>query len=176
MMLSILQHTPVWVFALFAGLLVLGLHRMRAHETTAARLAILPVAMTLFSLFGLTQAFGPGIATIGPWAVALTAALGVGGMLPARDGVRDGVQYSSVTGKLHVPGSGLPLALMMTLFFLRYAVAVLIAMNPSLRQDALFVAGVAALYGLASGCFVARALRTWRSRDVSSADARTVLA
>jgi hypothetical protein len=51
----------------------------------------------------------------------------------------------------------------MTIFFTRYAVTVLLAIQPSLRQADSFTGGVAFLYGLLSGLFFARALRAWRS-------------
>ena len=59
------------------------------------------------------------------------------------------------------PGSAVPLALMMGIFFTKYAVGVLLAMHPELRHQMGFALGISALYGGFSGIFAARALRLW---------------
>jgi hypothetical protein len=159
MILSILQHTPAWVFVLFIALVALGVSRLRANTIGVRQLLILPIAMTGFSLFGLTQACGIGLVPLAAWSVAFAAMLAVAALRPTNPAV----QYSPATHSIRVPGSWLPLALMMTIFFLRYAVAVVLAMHPALHGETAFVAVVAALYGLSSGSFAARALLTWRS-------------
>ena len=163
MILSILQHTPVWVFALFVALVALGARRLRAHTIGVRQLLILPIAMTGFSLFGLTQAFGIGVVPLAAWSLAFAAMLVFATVRPTNPAV----QYSPAVRAIHIPGSWLPLALMMTIFFLRYAVAVTLVINPTLHGDASFVAGIAALYGLSSGSFAARALLTWRGATAS---------
>lgn len=161
--LEILRHTPLWVFAVFAALVALGVRRLRASDVPVRRLLILPVAMTLFSLFGLWQAFGGSALASIAWTLAFVATATIGWVLPRKADVRLVHYSSSASRRIHVPGSWLPLALMMTIFFLRYVVAVTLAMHPSLRLDSAYVAGIAALYGLSSGSFVARTANTWRS-------------
>lgn len=157
--LEILRHTPVWVFAVLAALVALGVRRLRASDVPVRRLLVLPIAMAVFSLFGLWQAAGASAVASVAWTLTFVATTAIGWALPPNAGV----QYSPGSGRVHVPGSWLPLALMMTIFFLRYIVAVTVAMHPSLRLDPSFVAGIAALYGLSSGSFAARTANTWRS-------------
>jgi hypothetical protein len=67
-----------------------------------------------------------------------------------------------------VPGSWWPLALMMTIFFTRYATAVALTMRPAVGEQAAVAVSAAWLCGLASGFFVARAARIWRVRGRSA--------
>jgi hypothetical protein len=159
MIIEIIRHTPVWVFFILVGLVYLGARRIRSSEIPAPQLVALPIAMACFSLFGLWQTFGSSVVAAAGWAFVFAALLIAGWSLPTNPGV----QYSAASRRIRVPGSWIPLALMMTIFFLRYAVAVLLAMHPSLRIETPFVAAIGAVYGLSSGCFAARALITWHS-------------
>jgi len=58
-----------------------------------------------------------------------------------------------------VAGSPWPLALMLAIFALRYAVAVSLVFHPEWRADPVFAASLALLYGALSGMFTARAVR-----------------
>ncbi len=158
MIIDILRNTPAWVFLLFAALVYLGLRRLRPSDVPMRRLLVLPIAMTCFSLFGLWQTFGASLGAATAWNLVFAASLVAGWTLPTHPGVT----YSAASRLVRVPGSWVPLALMMTIFFLRYIVAVLLALHPSLRFETPFIAGIAVLYGCSSGCFAARALLTWR--------------
>jgi hypothetical protein len=52
---------------------------------------------------------------------------------------------------------------MMAIFFARYAVAVVTAMQPALKADPGFAAAVGFAYGALSGAFLARALSILRA-------------
>jgi hypothetical protein len=158
MIVEILRHTPVWVFLILAALVYLGARRVRTSQIPARQLFVMPVAMAGLSLFGLYQAFGASPVAAATWILLFALLLATGWILPTNPGV----QYSSATRRIHVPGSWLPLALMLTIFFLRYVIAVSLAMHPSLRIETPFVAGIGAVYGLSAGCFAARALMTLR--------------
>ncbi len=57
-----------------------------------------------------------------------------------------------------VPGSWWPLAVILAIFFTRYAVTVMLVMNGELRQVAAFAGTASFVYGLSSGFFLARTL------------------
>ena len=155
MVIQILNGTPSWVFVLFAGLLWLGYVQSRARSVSTGRLMILPAALIAFSLFGVVAAFGTQPALLVTWAV------GVGGALLAHRFIAPAstARWEPAIGSFHVPGSWTPLALMMTVFFARYAISVGIAMNPSLAKETFFAVAVSLFYGLLSGIFLARALK-----------------
>lgn len=157
MILEILKRTPVWVFFLFALLVYLGYLQSRTRTVSPQRLAILPAAMLSLSLYGVLSAFGVNPIALGAWAIALLVAVVSISFAPFPRGVvREEESFK-------VPGSWVPLALMMTIFFTRYAIAVSLARDPSLRQAAGFIAAVAVSYGLPTGYFVARAVNILRT-------------
>jgi Family of unknown function (DUF6622) len=156
---EILRQTPLWVFGLFALLLYLGLLQARARSVGLPRLALLPLAMLGLSLFGVVSAFGARPLALGCWAGALAATAGASFALPPAPGIR----YVADRRAFSLPGSWLPLALMMTVFFTKYAVAVTLARQPALHAAPGFLAVVGCVYGLFSGLFFARALRILRT-------------
>ncbi|MEO8145913.1 MAG: DUF6622 family protein [Betaproteobacteria bacterium] len=163
MLLEILKRTPVWVFVLFAVLVFFGVMQSRTRQIGIGRVTILPVVLIGLSLSGLWSTFsGSGNAwfAIAAWLAAVAAAVLVNkyAKWPRN------VLYTVSTGRFLVEGSWLPLAVMMTIFFTRYAVTVTLAINPGLAASPWLAAGVSAAYGLMSGAFLARALRILSAR------------
>lgn len=158
MILQILQRTPPWVFALFAVLVIFGFLQSRPRQMGWTRVAILPLVLLGLSLSGMWTAFGPQPLAFACWLAAIVLALLANQFArwPRR------VVYAPDTRLFHVAGSWLPLAVMMTIFFTRYAVTVAMAMLPALKTSPAFLAGVGFIYGLMSGAFLARAVRIVR--------------
>jgi hypothetical protein len=61
-----------------------------------------------------------------------------------------------------MPGSWVPMLLIVGIFLIKYIVGVDLAMQPTLALDSRYVLIVGALYGLFSGIFAGRAARLWR--------------
>lgn len=150
----ILSHTPLYVWAILAGLITLGSLQLRTVRLTRTRLLIAPVALAGFAAWGVSSAFGARPAVLGTWLLGMALALGVNRKLLRwpRDVRFDGDAYI-------VAGSPWPLILMLATFVLRYAVAVALVFHPDWRSDAGFVATMAMLYGVFSGLFTARAVQ-----------------
>ena len=157
MLLQILAHTPTWVFAVFALLLWLGGRQLRANRIGLPRSAVMPVAMTGLSLYGVLSVFSHQPVAALAWGAAALVA----GFVVAQRTAPAGTRYDAATRSFHLPGSAVPLALMMGIFFTKYAVGVQVALHPALANDAAFALGVSALYGAFSGMFAGRALRLW---------------
>lgn len=155
MILQILQRTPPWVFVLFAVLLVLGVLQSRTRALGRARVAMMPAIFLPLSLWGVWNAFGPELLAFAAW----LAAVGTAVLLNRHFRAPRQVSYAPDTRQFHVAGSWVPLALMMAIFFTRYAIAVATAMQPALKTTPIFAAAVGFAYGLMSGTFLARALR-----------------
>ena len=69
----ILRHTPLWVWGLLAGLVVLGASHFRDRTTSLARVSLLPASMTVFSAWGIFAVLGgsPVLAQVlGTWLAA----------------------------------------------------------------------------------------------------------
>lgn len=109
----------------------------------------------VFALFAVLLAFGAEPLAYAGWLAGVGAATLVNRRLcwPKH------VSYAAETGLFRVQGSWPPLALMMAIFFTRYAVAVVTAMKPGLAASPVFAATVGIAYGALSGAFLARALR-----------------
>ncbi len=158
MLTEIMQHTPKWVFFLFAGLLWLGAKQLIANSVSLFRTTLMPLAMAGLSVYGVTSAFGDAYGPLLAWAVAAAALLALVLQRPLPAGTR----YDPVGRRFHLAGSGWPLVLMMGIFFTKYAVAAALAMHPGLRGDGQFSLWVPAVYGVFTGTFVGRAVRLWK--------------
>jgi hypothetical protein len=156
MILQILSRTPLWVFALFALLVALGLQQSRPREIGRTRVAVLPAIFLPLSLLGVWNAFGAEALAFAGWLAGVGAAL----LANRYAGLPRKVSYAGETRRFRLEGSWVPLGMMMAIFFLRYAIAVSIAMRPALTAAPAFIAAVGFAYGLISGSFLARALRT----------------
>jgi hypothetical protein len=150
---AILSHTPGYVWAILAALVVLGSVQLRRQRMSRTRLLIAPVTMGALSLWSATAAFGARPA------VALAWLLGMGAAWLANRALRWPREIASDGDAVVVAGSPWPLALMLTIFALRYAVAVSLVFHPEWRADPVFAAPMALLYGALSGMFAARAVR-----------------
>jgi len=160
MLLQILQRTPPWVFALFAILVVFGVLQSRTRQVSLVRVTILPLVLIGLSLSGLLGTFGANALAIAAWLTAVGAAL----LLNRAAKWPRKVSYAPATRSFLVEGSWLPLAVMMIIFFTRYAVTVTLAMQPALAGTTWLPIGVSFAYGLMSGAFLARALRILGAR------------
>lgn len=158
MLVQILANTPTWVWGLLAALLALGASQLFTRSASLLRVMILPAAMTGLSLYGTLSVFGAAPAGLLAWCAAagMAVPLVLRRPLPAR------TRYDAATRRFSLPGSGLPLLLILGIFFTKYVVGVMLAMRPALAGDAGFAPAVAALYGAFSGVFIGRALRLWR--------------
>jgi hypothetical protein len=156
---TILSHTPLYVWAILAGLIVLGSVQSRTLRMSRTRLLIAPAVLAGFAAWGVASTFGARPAVMATWLLGITLALVVNHKLLRwpRDARFDGEAYI-------VAGSPWPLVLMLATFALRYAIAVTLVFHPDWRSDAGFDIAMALLYGALSGLFVARAARILISR------------
>lgn len=154
MLLQILTHTPTYVWAILAGLIALGLASMRDREMTLQRLLILPLAMLALSLNDIANKFGLGALALLAWASGCTVA----GLLMARLG-RTRFTPTATPGRVLVRGSRAPLAIMLAVFFTRYAAAVMLAVRPQLATSNVATIVVCALFGIFNGILAGRLVR-----------------
>lgn len=161
MAMQIISHTPTWVFVLFAVLLALGLSQLLTRTASLKRITILPVVMLGLALSGVVSAFGHGSHGASALAIWVACALAAGALLFFRP-LPEGTRYAPDQRKFTLPGSPVPLMLIMGIFCTKYAVGVALGMHPELAQNSNFALGISALYGVFSGVLAARAARLWR--------------
>lgn len=151
---EIVRHTPVWVWALLAGLIALGLKQSRDHVLRRTRLLVLPAVLGALSLAGATSAFGAQPGVVLAWLAGLAAGTSVFTLfrLPLRAQALSGDRFA-------VGGSWLPMVLLLGVFTLRYLVSASLAMHLEVTQTSGFPIGASLLYGAVAGLFTGRAWR-----------------
>lgn len=150
----ILSHTPPWVFGLFVGLLALGLMQARPRRVGRTPALLLPAGMIVLSLAGIQSSFGLAAGPLGWWAVAmgLSTSLGYSMFRDRR------VAFDATAKQFLVPGRWTPLAVIMAIFFTKYAFAVMRALDAGVISSPAFAASLSGVYGMLSGYFAARAV------------------
>jgi hypothetical protein len=158
MILSILEHTPVWVWVLFCALIALGIAQTRTREVSTARATILPFIMIILSVSGVLSAFSQVALVCVTWVVGFFVSLRLAREVMA---VR-GASWLPEARNFRVPGSFVPLTLILGLFVTKYVVGVVLAINPELAANIRVAIALSLVYGAFAGLFWARA-RSLRS-------------
>ncbi len=156
MLQQIISHTPVYVWAILAFLVYRGVIASKNREIKLGRLFIIPAAMLGLSLQGIYTTFGPSGTAMQAWVLGATLAALAAFVLSAS--TRDIAHPAR--GTIAVRGSWLPLALMLAIFFTKYAVAVALSVSASLPREPLFASVVCTLYGAFNGIFIGSLLRS----------------
>ena len=155
-MQQLFSHTPLYVWAILGFLVYRGVLASRAREVTLRKLCIIPLVMLALSLSGVHGSFGfDGLAPYA-WAAGAQA----GGLLAWGLSNPRKMTAHPERGTLQLAGSWLPLSLMLSIFCMKYAVAVSLAIHPAYAHATGFVLTVCLLYGVFSGLFLGGLLRT----------------
>ncbi|HEV8313438.1 MAG TPA: DUF6622 family protein, partial [Burkholderiaceae bacterium] len=73
-----------------------------------------------------------------------------------------GTVYDARARRFSLPGSPVPLVLMMGIFCTKFVAGVTLATAPQMAQELSFALPIAAMYGAFSGVFLGRAMRLWK--------------
>jgi len=158
MIAQILSNTPLWVWGLLAALLALGFSQARSRTAGLPRIVLMPLGLGAFSLWGTISAFGASAPVLGSWFAATVLLL----LVVTQIRMPAGVSYDRDTRLFVLPGSWVPMALILGIFITKYAVGVSLAMQPDLNANGNFVLAIATLYGVFSGIFAGRTVRLLR--------------
>ena len=158
MQMSILRHTPSWVFILFALLICIGIAQSFTRRRTLYGAVLLPVAMIMLSGYGVISVFSFRAEIAAAWICGIAAALTLCETLC----IWKNISWSASDKRLIVPGSWLPMALIIGIFTAKFYVGAALAMDRGLALDIVFAASVSCAYGFLSGIFFARGLIVWR--------------
>jgi hypothetical protein len=148
----VLSRVPVWVWALLALILVMGLIQSRDQRMTRARLVMLPLAWLGFGAWGVLSTFGLHAAPLLAWLATLASAV----WLLQRSGWPGAARFETAQQRFFVPGSWWPLALMLGIFTAKFALGMSLALEPGLAHSAPVAGGFSALFGALSGVFLGR--------------------
>ena len=153
-MMQILSHTPTWVFVLFVVLLAFGFMQTRSRNANKFLAYLLPIGMIALSLAGVQSSFGLKLVPVVLWATGLVLVTIVGYKF-----FRDTrVSFDPNRNAFYIPGSWMPLIVIMAIFFTKYAVAVMAALKIEAASSTLFAVALSLAYGCFSGYFSSRAV------------------
>jgi hypothetical protein len=155
MLQQIIIHTPLWVWAMLAFLVYRGWAATADRESPLLKVALIPLLLLALSLHGL---YGQSHADAPALTAAALAALGCG-VLSWTVAGRAGIVAHPARGTVWLRGSWLPLLMMVSIFAVKYAVAVLQALHSTYVQGAVFTLAISLLYGLFMGVPMGRLLR-----------------
>ena len=148
----ILGQVPAWVWLLLVALVALGLAQTRDRWVSAARLRRMPLAFVAFSAWSTVSAFGwHGLTVLG-----FLAGFSATRQLIAASGWPGAAPHDPARDAYFVAGSWAPLAVMMSIFVLKFLMGMTLAMSPQLAQQAAVVLGASALNGALGSIFLAR--------------------
>jgi len=146
LVLGIVAHTPLWVFALFAYLVWQGVQAMQPRATPIWRALIVPGVFIVWGIsrigFGHQDSAWPRVA----WIVAALALLPLGVLTPRPFDV------DRATGQIIRPGSPFGLVRNLIVFASQYAVGVISAIDAGDRVLAIIVGR--AISGATAGYFI----------------------
>ena len=158
MFISIVQHAPRWVWFVLVGLLALGASQLFPRRISVQRATLLPIVLAAVSSYGVVITFAQAQLALAAWAAGITAALALTSVLK----VWRGITWSARDARLVVPGSWVPMLLIMARFSVKFGVGACLALGPSLAHDPGFAATVGLVYGGFSGVFLGRSLVMWQ--------------
>lgn len=159
-LLAIAAHIPTYVWVILGVILVLGLKQTRTTAMSAKRLILLPAAWFCFGAWGVDSAFG----LLGAAGLAWAAGLAGGVMLVRAIGWPGQVRYDLAAHRFLVPGSWVPLGLMLGIFTLKFLSGMSLALHPEIAHHLGFAIGSSAVFGLFSGSFLGRSLNILAAR------------
>ena len=148
----IFSRIPTFVWAVFAALIVMGVVQSRDQFASAKRLMILPLVWMAFGVWGIYNAFGLQAAPLVAWALGMATSA----TLVLRSGWPGSARFDAARQQFFVPGSWLPMGLMMGLFVGKLAVGMRLVMQPAVAHNTAAAIGFSAAFGLLSGSFLGR--------------------
>jgi hypothetical protein len=146
--MTIVLHTPVWVWPLFALLLFLGWQRTRDSTMALWRMLILPTVVTLFALFGFIVV---GLGALPAILVGLVIGGAVGWHFERRSDTR-----RLPDGKVWLRGEWLTFTLLVLIMVFRYVINVVPVLDPVLNADASWHFGTLSISAALSSLFLGR--------------------
>lgn len=160
-MMMILEKTPLWVYGIFVALLILGWTQSRDRKVSHVRAFSLPSFMLLFSIYGVASAFGMGIGLLS-WIAGMVLVMVFG--IKMHFFYR--ALYIKEESAFAIKGSWIWLALMMCIFWLKFAVGVSMARQLDIVYETWFVLGMSFCFGLLSGIFLVRMIVLWKMQSM----------
>ena len=152
---TIISHTPLWVWLLLGFVVSRGVNALRPRELAPSRVILVPAIFLVWGLSGLIGGAGGFVLPLGLFVVAMAAGLFVGRGLAQ---LSPAPHIIPGNGRLAMPGSPIPLVMIVLAFAIKYVGAVALAVidEPLLHGQIAWLMTVVG--GLFAGMFWGRTL------------------
>lgn len=144
---------PTWVYAILATLLWFGYVQSRPRLVAPKLIASVAAGLSLYSLWGVVSTFGPSVQSLASWAAGFVLTLSLAQQFVAPRGM----SFDQATGRVQVPGSWLPMVLMMSIFCIKFGLGFAAGIGAPIVAGSAAATGASLALGILSGAFLARA-------------------
>lgn len=168
MPVAALSHVPLYVYALFVGLLWLGISRCFPRTVRVERIALMPVLIAVFGIRNFVELF-PAVAPGALAAACAGAALGFG--LGWRRSAARPLACDLVRRTVALPGDATILAVLMAMFALRFGLNFGLAVHAAWIADPTAAPAAAAAWGALAGITIGRGGNQLRRFQVAARQA-----
>jgi hypothetical protein len=151
-----LASIPYWLPALFLLLVFVGYRQSLPRTVKPRTVFAVALAMFVLSFYGVLSAFGLDPLALSQWLLCYTAAVAIGARYFFPRGL------AAVGASVRIPGSWLPLVLLITIFAAKFVLGFAAAVGSPVLHEAWFIAGISGVLGASSGGFAARAVAVRR--------------
>jgi len=158
-MSELLTGIPIWVLFLFFGLLYLGYSQTKTREVSRGRITLIPLVMLSLSLYGVLRAPHSIVLAVLAWVIGLRFAFSINTKI--QHGA--GVIFHENSGRFVVPGSWIPMMLLMMVFFAKFFLGFLTGSHFVNPDSFRFILISSCISGLISGTFANRALQIFQA-------------
>ncbi len=155
MLWNIVSRTPAWVWLLLAFLIWLGYSQSKDRQASLLRTFATPVAMVGLSLYGMLSVFGAAPLVWALWLFSCSIFISLMLWLPTASGY----QYDAMQRRFQMPGSWIPMVVILCIFITKYAVSISLTIAPSLVLGHTFTTVIPILYGAFSGLMMGRSAK-----------------
>jgi len=149
---DIIKGTPLWVWVLFAYVLIKGFRASKTRTVPIYQLPIMPLIFTLWSFFSVYGKYGLSAIAIMVWMISCALGLVLGFYISKKQTVTINREKNVVT----LPGSFIPLILAISFFAVKYFIGVTYALDPSFKTNVFFYGADMIMSGMVSGVSWAR--------------------
>ncbi len=152
MLIHFLINTPFYVYWIFFSLLFVGISQLKTRSVGLKRALIIPIILILLSIYGLTHDFGITFFSTSIWIVGMISAVILNTMIKKKKEII----YLKETKTFMIAGSFIPLTMMMLLFWVKYTVGAVSALELTVLHNSSFIGIFSLLYGLFTGTYLLR--------------------
>lgn len=156
---TIIHGTPAWVWVLLLFLLSRGWSALSSRTVPLSRLAIIPLIFTGWGIVHLALNPLAGWSTVIVWVTASLVGVVAGAFIAGKSRF----VVDPVANTVLVPGSALPLILMISIFAVRFWLGFHMATAIDSSLVGVYVVIGAAVSGIVAGVFCGRFITYWRA-------------